>query len=233
MRNCTRCGELLPDDAFYFVSRRLGTRRGQCKACMSEIKAEQKDPNWLPSCNRCGEKRPRSGPGRRLCRPCFDAIYDEEERANGSHRLKLKDCTACGAKRLRGDHFKNSSLCPVCRSVPQGRRKRLSQFFNMTPREYVELLAEQRELCAICERRFTKDRPANVDHFHGEPRIIRGLICGPCNTILGLAKDNPTRLMSAASYLKSPPAQVLFPGRTATEEGNRKHAGFRPLRRAA
>lgn len=216
------------------MSKKLGTRRGQCKSCMAEIKAEQKDPTWMPSCNRCGEKRPRSGPGRRLCAPCFDAIYDEEDvREKGSHRLKLKDCTACGAKRLRGDHFKGSSLCPVCRSVPQGRRKRLKSLFNMTPREFVTLLAEQRELCAICSRRFNKTRPANIDHQHREPRLIRGAICGPCNTILGLAKDDTKRLRAAADYLESPPAQTLFPERVASEEANRNEEGYRVLRRAA
>lgn len=235
LRNCARCGELLPEDSFYFVSKKLGTRRGQCKACMAEVKAEQKDPAWLPSCCRCGESRPRSGPGRRLCQPCFDEIYDEEDRrSNGSHRIKLRPCGACGVKRLRGDHLAGSSLCPVCRSVPQSRRTRLKSCFNLTPRDYVNLLIEQREICSICERRFNKNRLAHVDHQHAEPRLIRGAICGPCNTILGLAKDSPTRLRAAAAYLDDPPAQRLFPGRAATERGNRDSwETFRPMRRAA
>lgn len=234
MRNCNRCGELLPDDAFYFVSKKLGTRRGQCKSCMSEIKAEQKDPSWLPECNRCGRKRQRSGPGRRLCQECFDSIYDEEDRReNGAHRLKLNPCPACGSKRLRADHVKGTNLCPVCRGVPQGRRTRLSRFFNVNPREYLELLAEQRNLCAICERPFTKSRVPHVDHRHGEPRLVRGLLCGPCNTLLAMAKDSSTRLRSAAAYLEGPPAQRVFPGREANEIADRRSEGHRSLRRAA
>jgi hypothetical protein len=235
VKNCSRCGELLPEDAFYFVSKKQGTRRGQCKKCMCEIKSAQKDPDWLPTCGRCGETRPRSGPGRRLCQPCYDVLYDAEDvRENGAHRLKLNPCRACGAKRLRADHVKNTALCPVCRSVPQSRRKRLKAYFNMTPRQYVALLEAQRNACAICERPFTRQRVAHVDHRHAAPPIIRGATCGPCNTILGLAKDNAGRLRAAAAYLHAPPAQELFPGLAATAEGNRDSwETFRPLRRAA
>jgi len=235
MRNCSRCGELLEDDAFYFVSKKLGTRRGQCKACMAELKSDQKNPAWEPTCSRCGIIRPRSGPGRRLCTACFEDVYDEEDRReNGSHRLKLKPCSACGAHRLRQDHFKGSTLCPICRSVNQGRRKRLKMYFNMSPREYVQLLEEQRNRCGICSRRFTKALPPHVDHSHADPPFIRGLLCGGCNTLLGLAKDRPERLQAAMAFLAAPPAQGLFPGRQATELGNRDSwETFRPLRRAA
>lgn len=233
LRNCTHCGELLPVESFYYVSKKLGTRRGQCKPCMSEIKAMQKNPNWRPTCNHCGRERERSGPGRRLCRECFDEIYDtEDRRENGAHRLKLRPCSACGTKRLRLDHVKNTSLCPVCRGVPQSRRRRLRAYFNMTPREYVELLDAQGGCCAVCGRQFNRQRLAHVDHCHATPPIIRGLLCGACNTLLGLARDNATRLRAAAHYLDAPPAQVLFPGREATELGNLdSRETFRPMKR--
>lgn len=231
-KNCTRCGELLPLDEFYFVSRKLGTRRGHCKACMSEVKAEQKDPNWQPNCHRCGATRPRSGPGRRLCQACFDAIYEGEARGNGAHRLRLNPCSTCGQKRLRADHYPGTTMCPVCRSVNQGRRKRLRTHFNMTPRDYVNLLEAQSHTCPICRRPFSKQLPPHVDHQHASPSIIRGLLCGPCNSLLGFAKDNVDRLRAAAAFLEAPPAQVLMPGREATPEGNRDSwESYRPLTR--
>jgi len=233
VKNCTRCGQLLPLDDFYFVSRKLGTRRGECKPCMAEVKRAQKDPNWKPTCSACGKERDRVGPGRRLCKPCFDAKYDTEDRCeNGSHRLRLKPCSACGATRLREDHVKGSSLCPICRSVPQGRRKRLRDF-NMTPRMYVTLLEEQDRCCWICERPFTKRLIPHVDHRHASPMIVRGLLCGTCNTILGLAKDSADRLLGAAKYLETPPAQMFYPGLEAFPEANRRNETFVPLRREA
>lgn len=219
MRICTRCGERKQIDDFYFVSRKLGTRRGQCKICMSELKQQQKNPDWRPSCARCGNEMDRFGMGRRLCQLCFDEIYDQEDRrSNGSHRTRLKPCSACGVKRLRADHEPGTSLCAVCRSIPQSRRKRL-RVYNLTPREYVEMLEAQRYRCSICNVRPSSHW--HVDHRHGEPMIIRGLICGPCNTMIALARDSSDRLRSAASYLESPPAQILFPGRVAKPESNR------------
>lgn len=225
VKACARCGELLPLEAFYFVSKKLGTRRGQCKACMAEIKQAQKDPLWRPTCARCGETRPRSGPGRRLCEECFASVYDAEDgRDNGSHRLRLKPCSACGAKRLRGDHVKGTSLCAVCRSVPQSRRKRL-QTYRLTPREFVELVEAQGGRCAICRRE--PRGSLHVDHRHAD-LSIRGAVCNRCNTVLGLARDNPATLEAAAAYLADPPAQRLFPGRVALPVANR----YRPLRRS-
>lgn len=232
---CTRCGERKPIDAFYFVSKALGTRRGQCKPCMSDIKAMQKDPNWKPACSRCGVEMERFGPGRRLCAKCFNSSYElEQKRAGGSHRQPLKPCSACGVSRLRADTVPNTQLCGVCRSVSQGRRKRL-KLYNLNPRDFLELLEDQSYQCWICFRPFTKQRPPHVDHQHAEPSIIRGLVCGTCNTILGLAKDDPDRLRGAAKYLEAPPAQYLFPGLCATPEANRNdgRSAYRPLKRVA
>lgn len=219
-RNCTRCGQLLPVDDFYFISKKTGKRRGQCKGCMREIKAAQRDPAWQPECSRCGKTRPRVGPGRRLCAECFNAIYDAEaKRANGSHRTRLNPCTACGAVRLREDHMHGSSLCPICRSIPQGRRTKLKTRFALTPREFVELVANQGDVCAVCRKRPAQS--LHIDHRHADPPIIRGALCNVCNTMIGLANDDPERLRQAAAYLEDPPAQRLFPGRVATPQAKR------------
>jgi hypothetical protein len=231
VKNCSRCGESKPLDEFYFVSKKLGTRRGQCRACMSDLKAMQKSKDWRPSCSRCGAEMERFGPGRRLCRSCFDETYDiEDPRASGSHRAKLNPCSCCGEKRLRADHVRGSSLCPICRSVSQSRRKRL-RLYNMTPREFLDLLEDQQHCCWVCERRFTAQLPPHIDHRHAEPMIIRGLLCGTCNTILGLAKDDSERLRGAAKFLEAPPAQYVLPGKVASPEANRK-GEYRPLKRS-
>lgn len=218
-RACSRCSEVKPLAEFYFVSKKLGTRRGQCKACMSDLKAMQKDPDWRPACSRCDATMDRFGPGRRLCQSCFDEDYDfEATRPNGSHLKALKDCSACGTKRLRADHEFGTQLCAVCRSVPQGRRQRL-RLYNLNPREYVALLEAQHYRCPICG---VKPRGHwHVDHQHGEPMIVRGVVCGPCNTVLALARDSQDRLRAAAAYIDHPPAQELFPGRTASPGANR------------
>jgi hypothetical protein len=227
VKNCTRCGELLPVDSFYFVSKKLGTRRGQCKECMREIKRSQRDPGWKPACSKCGRIRDRVGMGRRLCAECFDAIYDAEaRRKNGSHRAKLNDCSACGVHRLRADHVSGASLCPVCRSVKQGRRTKLKTMYNMNPREYLALLDSQRGLCAIC-RGQRREGSLHIDHDHSDPRLIRGALCVSCNNLVGAGKDRPALLRAAATYLENPPAQLVLPGRIAHAKANR----YNPQRR--
>lgn len=229
-RNCTRCGELKPADAFYYVSRATGKRRGQCKPCVLELKAAQKNPAWRPICAQCGNPRERAGMGRRLCQVCFDAVYEGERRANGAHRLKLNDCPQCGAQRLRADHQLGTALCPVCRSIPQGRRKRLREY-NLTPREYLALLDAQGGKCAICRRKV--DHTLHIDHKHGDERYVRGAICNPCNTLLGVAGESTERLRAAIAYLELPPAQRIFPGRMAHEAADRKGMSWNRLTRVA
>lgn len=68
--------------------------------------------------------------------------------------------------------------------------------------EYNEKLAGQRGACAICERKNNGARRLAVDHDH-DTGAVRGLLCNPCNTVLGLMSDNPLLLLAAANYLKS------------------------------
>jgi hypothetical protein len=53
--------------------------------------------------------------------------------------------------------------------------------------------------CAICRRRFDGGSFV-VDHCHKRGHV-RGLLCYPCNSGLGMFKDNPNRLVAAANYL--------------------------------
>lgn len=43
---------------------------------------------------------------------------------------------------------------------------------------------------------------AHVDHCHGTG-LLRGLLCSPCNSGLGLMKDDLTRVKKAAEYLEA------------------------------
>lgn len=220
-KECSRCAERKPITEFYFVSKKTGTRRGQCKDCLREVKRAQREPDWVPTCSACDAPRERVGPGRRLCRRCFEKKYDADtKRKNGAHRLLLSPCRNCGVERVREDAEPNTSLCAVCRSVPQHRRKKLKQLYSMTPAEENALLDYQGHRCAICRNKPGKLRLA-IDHQHRDPSLIRGAICNPCNTMLGLARDRIDVLRAAIKYLENPPAQEVFPGKVATDEANR------------
>lgn len=57
------------------------------------------------------------------------------------------------------------------------------------------------EFCECCGGPETaKGKVINFDHNH-RTGAFRGWLCSSCNKILGLAKDDPTRLMKLATYL--------------------------------
>lgn len=68
------------------------------------------------------------------------------------------------------------------------------------------MLSAQGKRCAICQRRFimrgVQKMAPHVDHCHSTNRV-RGLLCGDCNTALGLLRDSLPSLRRAYTYLES------------------------------
>lgn len=85
------------------------------------------------------------------------------------------------------------SACKEC----MGHADRL-RLYGLSSCDYDELLAKQGGACAICKS--TPDRPLVVDHCHATG-AIRGLLCGRCNSAIGLLDDDPKRAASAVAYL--------------------------------
>ena len=83
------------------------------------------------------------------------------------------------------------------------RDRELRRKYGITTAEVDQLLDAQEHLCAICRRPHRgKGTRLHVDHCHATNRI-RGLLCSNCNTLLGLAGDDPARLRAAASYIEA------------------------------
>lgn len=77
--------------------------------------------------------------------------------------------------------------------------KSLQANYGISLKEYNQMLVDQLNRCAICEVPFTKS--PHVDHNH-ETGEVRGLLCGPCNTGLGMFKDSISNLLHAIKYLQ-------------------------------
>jgi|ERR1700694_15121 len=72
--------------------------------------------------------------------------------------------------------------------------------YGITHEEFDALVAKQNGLCAICGI-LPVDR-LQVDHEH-KTRKVRGLLCWPCNVMIGIARDNPKILEMAKEYLNA------------------------------
>ena len=89
------------------------------------------------------------------------------------------------------------------RTRPNSRETSLLINYNMTLETFTALEESQNFRCKICNlhKYDTKKRVLCVDHDHATGQI-RGLLCNECNTMIGMAKENPTTLLKAIQYLK-------------------------------
>lgn len=85
---------------------------------------------------------------------------------------------------------------------------RVQQVYGLRPGEYEALYQAQGGKCPICQRATGRTRRLSVDHDHAT-NLVRGLLCRPCNTLLGQARDAVGFFERAISYLNNPTARQL------------------------
>lgn len=68
------------------------------------------------------------------------------------------------------------------------------------PYDYSVLFEKQKGLCAICGEP-PKHKRLGVDHCHKTGKV-RGLLCSPCNLMLGNARDSIKNLEAGICYLQ-------------------------------
>jgi hypothetical protein len=72
--------------------------------------------------------------------------------------------------------------------------------YGITLKYYNELLIKQGGKCAICRQKCSSGKRLAVDHDH-KTGIVRGLLCGHCNTALGKLHDSPEVIKRALDYV--------------------------------
>lgn len=96
--------------------------------------------------------------------------------------------------------------------------KRVQKVYGLGPGDYERIFNHQFGSCYICTRAKGVARKLAVDHDH-KTGLVRGLLCGPCNKILGHLRDDPVMAYRVVNYLLQPPAWEL--GIEAVHEDNR------------
>ena len=82
--------------------------------------------------------------------------------------------------------------------------KNLKRLYGITLEQKQQLHDSQYGLCAniSCGYNFKNLGDAHVDHNH-DTKVVRGLLCGPCNRALGLLKENVQRIVGLAEYTQN------------------------------
>lgn len=143
------------------------------------------------ACDGCGvaiEVRTNS----RRCEPCRETRSLEKSRAQyrkHKHKtaLRHKERYSDNPDRFRGYHYKHR--------------------YGLTRDQVVEMHEKQGRACKICQARVpltgaSRTELAVVDHCHASG-VVRGILCRPCNLLLGSAKDSTQTLLAAISYLEA------------------------------
>lgn len=149
-------------------------------------------------------KRYRSGVSF-YCKDC-ESVRDKIRKSTPEAKARKRELDA--APKRKTYHKK-------CNATPEGKLKQrergLLNSYNLSIKQFEDLLLAQKGVCAVCRLVPLADRLGrlfHVDHDHnccpGKKscgKCIRGLLCHRCNVGMGLLNDDPFRLRQAADYL--------------------------------
>lgn len=127
----------------------------------------------ITPCERCSSEFVRTQPTRRFCSESCRAAA-RNERYNRKHYARRRETI---------------------------RSTQLRAKYGITSEQYDRMLEAQGGVCAVCSGTHENGHRLAVDHCHTTGKV-RSLLCGACNTALGLAKEDPTRLEALAAYLR-------------------------------
>ena len=92
-------------------------------------------------------------------------------------------------------------------------------WYGLTEADYHDMLDLQGGGCAGCGRLPKEERRFSIDHRHqpGDKKrepweralMVRGILCWPCNKLLGVVRDNAETLKKLSAYLENPPADTV------------------------
>jgi recombination endonuclease VII len=138
---------------------------------------------------------------------CAELAIRKNGMCNRHYRLDLAErkptCKMPGCEiRSRRDGY-----CQAHCGVP----RQILERYNLTADQYAAMLEAQSGACAICKKApdpTGRMKRLSVDHDHGCcpgdrscGKCVRGLLCGTCNGMIGMANDDPERLYAAIRYL--------------------------------
>jgi hypothetical protein len=156
-------------------------------------------------------------------------FLEEVKRVEYEKYLKSdKTCSCCGETKTWENFIKYrdkakrttrkvvlSTFCTDCKKEKSKqvresegyKSNRIAKEYGIDPEEYIRMVEEQGNKCAICKNEETRVHPRTknvislaVDHCHITGKV-RALLCQRCNIALGHLDDDIERLKVAIDYL--------------------------------
>lgn len=131
-------------------------------------------------------------------------------------RWQDKPCQRCG-KRKGPNQALGKHCATCCRQLARERSRAahdcyLRRTYGITAAEYDAIKAAQGGVCYICRRANGASRRLSVDHDHAlrGRESVRGLLCRPCNDLLGHLRDDLEAAARIGQYLTVPPAWAVL-----------------------
>jgi hypothetical protein len=133
--------------------------------------------------------------GRAKRKEWFDKNRDSRNKKQREWYQKNREATL---KQQRGRYASDSEYRDLCILREKARKVGLS--VEMYQQTWDHLYSLQVGCCGICGRHASEIQLV-MDHRHSD-MLIRGLLCGNCNTALGMLGDDPIRVKGMLQYLK-------------------------------
>jgi hypothetical protein len=130
-------------------------------------------------------------------------------------------CRECRREKYRDYYQRNHEFVRSQSSIYKKENRLLIRIrkHGLTQEKYDALFNLHNGKCWICK----VGPAAEIDHDHaccpgetGCDKCVRGLLCGPCNRMLGHADDRVEKLIAGAVYLKSTQALNILDVRGQT-----------------
>lgn len=121
--------------------------------------------------------------------------------------MKKRQCKDCEPDSSRPAPYPGPRCATHHRRHRNAQKKRnhermVARTYGLKPGEYERMYKEQGGVCAICRRATGATKRLAVDHDHNTG-LVRGLLCGPCNKLVGYFRNSPEAFDRAAAYLRS------------------------------
>ena len=152
----------------------------------------------MKTCSRCNQTKPEDAFGlhktygrQAWCRACMSEYCKSPKQRQKAAERRARDAEK--VRQRKKVAYRNNK--------DRVWEQNIMKKYGITADEYFEMLNEQENTCALCDREHAGElKRLAVDHCHKTGKV-RGLLCEACNRALGMFHDDVERLFKAIDYL--------------------------------